>query len=543
MRRLIAVALGVALFTGGCSKVAQTGGTGAEQNSWTKPHVLVYSDAQDINTLNTHLSTNESVQWIGQLTGAWLIRWDEHNNPYPELATVVPTQANGGVSKDGLAITYHLRHGVKWSDGAPFTADDVVFTTHVILNPANDEAGVLGWNQITKIDEPDKYTVVYHLSKPYSPFVETFFSTAGANPSILPKHLLANYPNINHVPFNDKPVGIGPFVVARWDRQQQVVMKANPLYWRGRPKLNEIIYKIVPDRNTLLAQMQTHDVGMWMLFGGAYYAQLKTIPGVAVLRQPSYLWNHFDFNLTHPVFQDIAVREALRYAFPSDEIREKIGHGFGSLSDSPTSPTAPYFVKVPLTPYDLAKANAILDKAGWVRGTDGVRAKNGLRLDLLMMTNAGSQDTDNTIELIRQSWQQIGVKLEVQHTPTALFFAPAREGGIVYGSKFDVVTFAWQNDAIGDYSQIYACNAFPPVGQNVPRWCDKTADAAMHSLYGHYDQAARNKDVAIFVRKFVQDVPVIVELQREDAYAYNSDLKNFHPNNVSQFDNMMDVDI
>src|SRR5580693_2364904 len=92
---------------------------------------------------------------------AYLIKWDEHNNPYPELATQVPTQANGGVSKDGLTITYHLRKGVRWSDGAPFDADDVVFSTNVVLNPATNEVGRLGWDQIAKVDEPDKFTVVF----------------------------------------------------------------------------------------------------------------------------------------------------------------------------------------------------------------------------------------------------------------------------------------------------------------------------------------------------------------------------------------------
>ncbi len=127
------------------------------------------------------------VGYLSSMTMAWLIKWDEHNRPYPELATQVPTQENGGVSKDGLTITYHLRKGVRWSDGAPFNADDVVFSTRVVLNPATNVIGRQGWDQITKIDEPDKFTVVYHLRKPYSPFVETFFSSAGANPCVLPE--------------------------------------------------------------------------------------------------------------------------------------------------------------------------------------------------------------------------------------------------------------------------------------------------------------------------------------------------------------------
>ena len=133
-------------------------------NDWTTPHVLTISDAGDVNTLNPHFSQNAPVANLSEMTMAWLIRWDEHNKPYPELATEVPTQSNGGVSKDGLTITYHIRRGVKWSDGAPFDADDVVFSTAVVNNPANDEGG--RFDQIASVDEPDKYTVVYHLKKP-----------------------------------------------------------------------------------------------------------------------------------------------------------------------------------------------------------------------------------------------------------------------------------------------------------------------------------------------------------------------------------------
>jgi peptide/nickel transport system substrate-binding protein len=543
MRHAAIAALCFAALATGCSKETASQG-GQSGNSWTKPHVLTYGDFGDVTTLNTHLAQFADTQYIGQLTGAWLIRWDEHNGPYPELATEIPTTQNGGVSADGLSITYHLRRGVKWSDGAPFSADDVVFSTHVVLNPANNEIGRLGWNQITKIDEPDKYTVVYHLSKPYSPFIETFFSTAGANPSILPKHLLAQYPNINNVPYNEKPIGIGPFVVDRWDRGSQVVMSANPLYWRGRPKLDQIVFKIIPDRNTLLAQLESHEIDLWPLVAPAYLKQAQQIQGYSVLRQPSYLWNHFDFNTTRPGMNDVVVRQALRYATNRRELRDKIGHGVGTLAEVPTPLSAPYAVRgVPLVPFDLARANELLDKDGWVRGADGVRAKGGARLSFSFVTTAGSQDVDNLIALIQQDWQKIGVVVTVKHVPASLLFAPAESGGVIYGTNWDVATFAWQNEAIGDYSQLYSCAAFPPNGQNDPRWCNHTADAAMHALYAHYDQTERNADVAVFAREFAHDVPVLIYTIRNDIFAYNSDLKNYHPNGVSIFDNFMDVDI
>lgn len=176
---------------------------------------------------------------------AFLIRWDEHNRPVPELATTVPTQSNGGISRDGRTITYHIRRGVRWSDGAPFDADDVVFSTAVVNNPANIEAG--RFDQILRI---------------------------------------------NNVPYNSLPVGIGPFKFARWDRGKQVVLLANPLYWRGRPRLDKIIYKIVPDREALVAQLAAHKVDLWYQFNGAYLPRIQALNGYTIFRQPSYAYNH-----------------------------------------------------------------------------------------------------------------------------------------------------------------------------------------------------------------------------------------------------------
>lgn len=527
-----------------CTKVGSNAGAGGRANAWTQPHVLRISDAGDVNTLNPHFGQYADVGYLSSMTMAWLIKWDSHNRAYPELATEVPDQTNGGVSKDGLTITYHLRHGVRWSDGAPFNADDVVFTTQVVLNPATNEIGRLGWDQITKTDEPDKYTVVYHLKKPYSPFIETFFSTAGANPCVLPKHLLAKYPNINNVPYNSLPVGIGPFKYQRWDRAQDVILVANPLYWRGAPKLKQIVFKIIPDRNTVLSQLQAHEIDMWYGLGGNYLARIQGIPGTSVLRQPGYFFGHLDFNITHPALRDPIVRQALRYALDRKTIHEKIGHGVGILQEVTTPVNAPYAVtSIPLAPFDVARANAMLDKDGWTRGPNGVRQKNGVRLALDFATSAGTPDVDEQIELIRATWKQIGVDMNVRHYATNLMFAPTSSGGIIYSGKWDVVVFSWANEAIGDYSPIYGCQSFPPNGQNNIRWCNAKAQAAMMALFAHYQQVDRNKDVLTLQEALTTDVPTIVTALREDVYGYNSDLKNFHPNSITPFDNMMDVDI
>ena len=542
LRALVAACL-IAAVASACSKQQGTT-TEGRVNSWTVPHVFTWSDAGDINTLNPHLGQYAAIGLMSSLTMAWLIKWDEHNEPYPELATEVPTQANGGVSKDGLTITFHLRKGVKWSDGVPFDADDVVFSTNVVNNPANNEVGRTGWDQIAKVDEPDKYTVVYHMRKPYSPFVETFFSTAGANPCILPKHLLAKYPNINNVAYNSLPVGIGPFKYERWDRATRVVMVANPLYFRGVPKLKKIVYKIVPDRNTVLSQLEAHELDMWYLVPGNYLQRVQGVTGYDASRRHSYYFNHMDFNIQRPALRDPIVRQALRLALNRPEMIAKIGHGVGTVADVTTPLSAPYSVtSIPPTKWDIAAANALLDQNGWKRGADGIRAKNGVSLTLDLATSAGTADVDEQIELIRTWFQQIGAAFNVRRYQAPQMFAPEQNGGVIYGNKWDIVMFAWLNDAIGDYSPLYSCNSIPPKGQNDLRWCNPRAQAAMDALYTHFDQAQRNKDVLVLQQEFVKDVPSIVTSLREDILAYNKDLKNFHPNNITPFDNMMDVDI
>jgi peptide/nickel transport system substrate-binding protein len=555
VNKTLAALLALALL-GGCTKVgtgspdastsgAATSADSANRHAYTVPHVLRYSSAEDPQGLNTLTAGQAIVMYMATMTGAWLVKTDARGEPsVPELITEIPTPANGGVSKDGKTITYHLRKGVKWSDGAPFDADDVVFSTNEINNPANNVPSRDGWELIKKIDEPDKYTVVYHLSKPYSSYLVTFFSTGGANPFILPKHLLKDYKELNDVPYNSAPVGIGPFKYEEWKRGDSVVMVPNPLYWRGTPKLQKIIFKIIPDRNTVVEQMRTHELDLWTPVAPHFVPELRKIPGVQILTTPSFTFDHLDFNMSHPVFKDLAVREALRYAIDRKTLNEKIRFGQYIVEESVVPPaSAMYHIDLPLVPFDIAKANQILDAAGWKRGPDGIRAKNGVRLSIDYASSSGAPDIDLQVELIRRWWGQLGVEFTVKRYLSSLLFAPAEQGGIIYSGKFDAVNFGWGGDPNQDLSNLYACYRFPPNGQNVLRYCNEAATAAMDRAKTNYERVGRKPDIAFVQRQIYHDVPTIVLDARREIYAYNADLKNWHPNPIAPFDDMLNVDI
>ena len=543
MKRYLALALTLCVALAACSKTG-SGGELGEQNATTHPHWLRIADGGgDVPTLNPDLYQESTLNNIATLTMAYFVRYDRNGEPVPELLTVIPTQQNGGISKDGKTITWHLRHGVRWSDGAPFNADDVIFSTKVVLNPANNIVGRDGWDLITSMDEPDKYTVVYHLKQPYGPYLPTFFGSGGANPCILPAHLLAKYPNINHVPYNAKPVGIGPFRVTAWRRGDAVEMEANPYYWRGLPKLKRITYKIIPDTNTLLTEMTTGDVDLYPGVRPAYGDQFKAIPSLDVKVYPSTDYSNVSFVVTRPLLKDVRVRNAIRYALNRALIVSDVYHNYAQLGESMLPPSDPLAPHVPLIPYDPQKAKDLLAQAGWKAGTDGILVKDGQRLSLSLVGYTGSASLDQMVELMREQLKAVGIEIDVRKFAADTYFGAYADGGILYNSKYDMALLSWVGQPTADLSNVYSCKQIPPYGQNSSHYCNPQVEKWMDQVKLTYDEATQKKLLAKIIPQIIADNPVTVVYYPDNIYAENKDLKGYVPGPFTNFDDMMNVDI
>jgi peptide/nickel transport system substrate-binding protein len=260
LRRLLFVAV-LAISVAGCSPIATPRAGG---NPGTIHGVLRITGVDEPDNLNPLLGylaadTDLSMFWAG-----YLFNWSDRDRLVPELAERVPTQGNGDISHDGLTIVYHLRRNVRWQDGAPFTADDVIYTWQQTMNPRNLVVTRIGYDEVRAIERRNDYTIAVHLRRRFAPFVATFFTMGNHPVSILPRHILARYADLNRVSYNDHPIGTGPFRLVSYDRGVSVRFAANKHYWRGPPRLREVDVRFVPDVNTILTLALRHEIDLWI---------------------------------------------------------------------------------------------------------------------------------------------------------------------------------------------------------------------------------------------------------------------------------------
>ncbi|TAM74907.1 peptide ABC transporter substrate-binding protein [bacterium] len=526
---LMVLCAGVALLVvlGGCTKV-ETGASGG-LHPWTIPGTMRWADGEEPDNLNPMLSTELLVNDLSAFTMGYFFHFGPHGEPVPDLCVEVPTQANGDISADGRTMRFKLRHGVVWSDGAPFTSRDVAFSVRAIQNPRNNVLTRVGWDLIERVETPDPYTVVFHLRKPYAPFVDKFFTPVG-NPAILPEHLLAKYADLNHVAYNQLPVGLGPFVYTAWRRGNEVEMAANPRYWGGAPGLKHVIFKIIPDANTVLTQVRTHELDVDVRVPSNEVPQVRSLPDVRTVSIVSNSFRHLDFNLARPALRDLRVRQAVAHAVDREAIWAKVYHRVGVVGDSPfPSSSWAYAQHLRGYGYDLGAAARLLDAAGWRMGSDGLRRKDGKTLRLELAGNTGNPLLDSTVLIIESSFKRLGIALDYKRYPTPLLFGSYAAGGIVATGKYDLTIYAWQLQPDPDLSNLLACKSVPPYGQNYVRYCNPAFDRLQEDADTHYDRARRRSDLVEEQHILAHDVPWIVISNIEEVFAANPDLKGLAP--------------
>jgi peptide/nickel transport system substrate-binding protein len=534
-RRQLAVYTLLAACALTASACTRTGGDAAAvggRHPWTQPGTLRLATVSTPNTLNPILSTQQIEALAQAFVFDPLVATDPDGRDVPVLAAVVPTLENGGIGRDGLTITYHLRHGVRWQDGAPFTSHDVQFTYRAIMNGKTLVTTRHGWDVIARVDTPDAYTVVFRLKRPFAPAVHTFFAHSDAPYFPLPAHLLEKYPDLNRVPFNSLPVGTGPFKVVRWARGDHIDYVANDDYFLGKPKLRRIVYNFVPDENTLANQLRAHELDWFAFATPRVYPQLKAIAGVDVLLVPVNANDGIMINTKAPPFDDARVRRAVGLAIDKPLLVREATYDttVPATEDLPPKLWA-FDPHAGTARRDLPAARALLDAAGWRARPDGTRARDGHPLAISLAFRSDSATDRSRSVLVASMLKDAGFETDLKGYTTSKLYGPPGSG-ILADGKYQAGLQTWYSGTDPDDSTQLTCDQVAPRGFNWSRYCNREMDDAQRAALSHYDRPTRKRAYSVIERLLARDAPFVYLWWPRQIQAVNTDLTGFRPNGL-----------
>jgi peptide/nickel transport system substrate-binding protein len=442
----------------------------------------------------------------------------------PALLREVPTRANGGLSADGRTIVYHLRSGVRWSDGVPVTSADVLFTLRAILDPRNPVRSREGYDAIDRATAPDPLTVIVHLRHAWAPAIATYFSYGAQPQFVVPAHVLIKQAPLARASFNGAPaVGDGPYSFVSWSRGEQLIYVANPRYWRGAPRVARLSIRILTDPSTNLVMLQSGQLD-WNLVAPVQRAVLRPDTDLRFVTVPTAVIAGLAINTAHRPLDDVRVRRALAMSIDRQAISNKITLGVYPVTDSlqPRFSWA-YDPAVHEPGYDPAGADALLDAAGWRRGADGLRIKNGQPLQLTYVQFPESMTGVRVATTVQAGLAARGIAVTVKSVSNAQLFLPVT--GTLATGAYDLAYVPWTMGADPDDSAILRCGA----PGNVMRWCDPVVDRLEALALASTDSAARKAIYATIARRVAASVPIVFLFNARYIYAHRTRLGGFEP--------------
>lgn len=459
---------------------------------------------------------------------------DEHGNTVPILAARVPSQRNGDISRDGKTIVFHLRRGVFWQDGAPFTSRDVLFTFRAIMDPRNNTVSHSGFQEVHRIWAVGDDTVAFELRRPFAPIVQALFGESDTPYPIMPAHLLEHEPDLNRAAFNAHPVGTGPFRLVRWQRGDHLDFDANPRYFRGKPRLAHIRISIIPDENTEIAALQAHEIDWYFEPSARMYAQLRTLKGVRTMLVQTNQFAGMLFNTARPPLDDVRIRRAIALSIDKAALVRNFTNGSAVAADQDLPPWIwASSARAPQPPAP-GKAQALLREAGYRPGADGMLQRDGKPLSLQLSYPEGNVTYRLIAVDLQARLHRAGIEIAVRSYPASLLFAPAGMGGILARGTYDLNLSGWVSGVDPDDSTQFSCSARPPAGSNVSRLCDPAMDVAQDRALSRYDRPTRKAAYAKIEQLLADDVPELFFYYPRGIQGFSSAFAGFAPNSVTE---------
>ncbi len=411
-------------------------------------------------------------------------------------------------------IDFRLREGVRFHDGHPFTAEDVLFTWRAIMDPRNVSPRASDFEPIETIEVVNPYEVRVVYKRLFSPAITAW--TIG----ILPEHLLnrqalereavakgltgeplAHF-GMRDSSFNRHPIGTGPFRFVSWSSDEEIVLARFDGYWEGPPEYRDYVYRVLPD---LFIQELEFRAGTIDTYGAEPHqvARYKRDPKYQPFSRLGSGYSYIGYNLRQPMFQDVRVRRALGMAVDVEQIIRYLLYGEGERVTGPYPRTTPWYdPTVKPLPFDPAAAGRLLDEAGWHLGPDGIRVKDGQRLAFTLITNHGNAQRKAIGTIVQDQWRKIGVDCSFQLFEWAVFLKDFINPG-----RFDACILGWSMGPDFDLFQLWHSSQTHPQQLNFVGYANRSADRLIERLRRTYDEPTRIRLARRLHRTIAADAP------------------------------------
>ncbi len=481
------------------------------------------------------LIPNTSTLWssgaVAQTLFAPLFYTDDQSRLQPGLAAEIPSLANGDISHDGRTYIFKLRPGLQWSDGQPLDARDVDYSWKTWTNKDLIVATRLGLDQISSATlSTDNLSITFHLKAPYAPFVSIWTDLALP----LPAHVLSKMSaqDLNTSAFTFSPtVSSGPFMIVSRTKGDSIVEVRNPHYYQpGRPYLDKLIFRMIPDQVALTNALSAHEIDCAWFLSVAQLHTLQHIDGYTLVVSPHPGSEEGVLNLRNPILQDVRVRQALEYGLDRFAMVRDVWRGLATPLASNEPPTMfSYTPGVKPYPFDPARAARLLDAAGWKLGPDGHRHKDGTLLSLRYSTTSRNawRAQDELIAL--QDFRNLGIDLRIVNYPSDTYIHILSNGDYDIGE----IQFFWAYDPDVASANVLQSNRWPPHGSNYSHYSSTAYDALLATEESATDVARRRAIFARMQRLLNHDLPSLWLYSPPTLAAHSNTLHNYAPASFS----------
>ncbi|MDQ6961843.1 MAG: peptide-binding protein [Mariprofundaceae bacterium] len=460
---------------------------------------LVSASIADASTLIPMLAGDSPSHSISSFLYLPLLEYDRNLNMKNKLSTA------WHISDDNLSIRFELRKDISWSDGQAFSSADCAFTLKLIQDPYTQSPYRSDYEKITSFETPDPYTFIVHYKEPYSPALSSWASLA-----ILPKHIFLHEKIMKTSLGRHPKATLGPYFLKKWRAQQQITLQANPHYFDGNIWLSNRIVRVIPDQATQFLELSAGHLDM---MGITPHQQDFIVPrrpklqeDYQIFKSLGFNYTYMGFNLTHPLFKDKKVRQAITYAINRKEIVQGVLLGQGKVIATPYKPGT-YWVNQQLKPrsYQPELAKKLLAEAGWKdHDHDGFLDKDGQDFSFTILTNNGNKPRSDTATIIQYRLKKIGIHVKIRLVEWSAFIA-----NFINKRKFEAVILGWSMSPEPDQFSIWHSSQMDERQFNFLSYQNKVVDEALTQATKTFDLKERKQWYDLMQKEIYQDAPMV----------------------------------